>query len=60
MNASCSPANSSQVDRVKYLISKNYNILILINITNLTYGSLMLGNSFLKTTNHKKRVNKKR
>ena len=36
--------NNLHVETVKYLINKNYSIIILISITNYTFLCLMLGN----------------
>jgi hypothetical protein len=35
-NTSCTQVNNSHVEIVKYLMNKNYSILILINIENVT------------------------
>ena len=50
----CTRANNFHIETVKYLINKNYIILILVQIT-----CLILSNCFRKSTDHKQRVNKK-
>ena len=37
VHTSCTRANSSHVETVKYLINKNYRILISVDIKNCTY-----------------------
>jgi hypothetical protein len=52
-------ANNSYEETVKYLINKNYSILILFNIKNCTYRCLMMDNFFGRLTDQQQRVNKK-
>lgn len=55
---SCTHVNNLHIKRVKYLINKNYNTLVLMRIKNYTLQCLMVGN-FFRSTDQKQGVNRK-